>query len=119
MLASQYRFHGHGSLRFVYAKGKVVRSDTFILKYSTNPRRDVPRIAVVISKKVLKSAVARNRVRRRYYEAMRRRLPDLAVGCDLVLIITSPEALVRPAEQIERSIESALTATGLYKQPKN
>lgn len=119
MLATKYRFHGHGSLRYVYSKGKVVRSDLFVLKYSLNPRRTRPRIAVVVSKKIAKSAVSRNRIRRRYYEAMRRRLPHLDIGCDIVLIITSPASLFAEANEIEAKLEASLRRTDLYSADKN
>ncbi len=115
MLSSLYRFHGHGSLRFVYAKGQVVRSKYFILKYSPNPRRTVPRVAVVVSKKIMKPAVGRNRIRRRLYEAIRHELPQLNERTDIVFIVISPEVMTAPAEEINRSVSSALKQANLYK----
>ena len=72
MLAFKNRFHGHGSLRYVYRNGKVIRHHQMTLKWTTNPRRKTPRVAVVVGKKIYKGAVGRNRIRRRVYEAMRR-----------------------------------------------
>ena len=54
MLAYKNRFHGHGSLRFVYANGKSIRSQKMVVKYTTNPKRVESRFSVVVSKKVLK-----------------------------------------------------------------
>jgi ribonuclease P protein component len=116
MLSSRNRFHGHGSLRFVYSRGQVVRSKSFILKYSENKRRTQPRIAVVVSKKVIKSAVKRNRIRRRLYEAIRLELPRLSPQSDIVLIVTSVEVLVSPSNHITDSVGGVLERASLYKE---
>lgn len=117
MLASKNRFHGHGSLRFVYARGKVNRSKHFVCKYSHNPRRSTPRVAVVVSKKVVKSAVKRNRIRRRMYEAIRLELPRLIPQTDLVYIVVSPDLLVIPHLELVGGIQRTLQASELYKTP--
>ena len=49
------------------------------------------RFAVVISKKVIKSAVGRNRVRRRVYEALRLMLPEYTEKKDCIFVIYSKE----------------------------
>jgi ribonuclease P protein component len=67
MIARRYRFHGYNALSYVYKQGRTARSRTCLLKYAANPRRDVCRVAVVVSKKVSKSAVVRNRIRRRMF----------------------------------------------------
>ena len=71
MLAQKFRFHGHGSLRYLYKNGDAVRSHLITLKYIANPRRKTSRFTVVVGKKVIKSAVKRNRIRRRVYEVVR------------------------------------------------
>lgn len=105
MLPAPYRFHGHNSLRFVYAHGKAVRSQALTLKWTTNPRRKKSRVAVVVSKKVLKSAVGRNRIRRRVYEYMRTRLPDLNAVYDIVWIVTSAEVRTMPAPELAQILD--------------
>ena len=74
MISQQYRFHGHASVRYVLNKGKQARSKELSLKCAGNQRRRTSRMAVVVSKKVLKHAVDRNRTRRRIYEQLRLRL---------------------------------------------
>jgi ribonuclease P protein component len=115
MLSSRYRFHGHGSLRFVYAKGEVVRSKFFICKSLPNHRRSAPRIAIVVSKKVMKSAVKRNRIRRRLYEAVRAELPRLQERADIVFIVISPEVLTASPDELTKTIQSCLAQSDLYK----
>lgn len=116
MLAFKYRFHGHGSLRYVYAHGKAVRSRLVTLKYSFHPKRKNPRVAVVISKKVIKGAVGRNRVRRRVYEVMRHELPLVKHNADIVLLIFSSEVLNLPAEELKAAVQQLLKEADIYKK---
>lgn len=116
MLAQRYRFHGHGSLRFLYKNGQAERSRTITLKHIANPRRNDARVAVVISKKVLKSAVLRNRVRRRVYEIVRQELPKLDRPYDLVFLIFSGEVLTMPQEELVGQIKHLTAAADIYKK---
>lgn len=70
MLAKKFRFHGHHSLDYTYRQGKTVRSPVMSLRYTQSKGSNF-RIAVVVSKKVSKSAAVRNKIRRRVYEAIR------------------------------------------------
>jgi ribonuclease P protein component len=115
MLPFRYRFHGHGGLRFVYKNGRAVRSHLLTLKYSPNPRRHDSRFAVVVSKKVHKGAVGRNRIRRRMYEALRQELPRLKTPIDLALIISSSELMTIPPEELHQTLQDLLTQADLYK----
>ena len=72
MISVRHRFHGYGSLRTVYQRGQTVRGPAITLKYRyRGPQRQPYRVAVVVSRKVHKSAVVRNRIRRRLYEIVR------------------------------------------------
>lgn len=119
MIPFSYRFHGHNSLRYVYKNGQVVRSRFATLKSSTNKHRKLSRIAVVISKKVLKSAVLRNRVRRRVYEYIRQQMPRLNDNYDLVVIVTASELLTMPADELTTQLEQLFVQAGLYNPDKN
>ena len=114
MIAAPFRFKGHNSLRYVYSKGKAVRSPSLTIKFIANERRKKPRFSVVISKKVLKSAVGRNRVRRRIYEYIRLRLPDLQAVHDIVIICTSSELRTIPADELTRQLDAMFEKTELF-----
>lgn len=101
MIGRKHRFHGHGSLGYVYQNGKTVRGPLTALKYAPNSRRDSYRLAVVVSKKVNKSAVARNRIRRRAYEAFRRHLAE-DQSYDLVLTVFSERIADLPADELDK-----------------
>lgn len=115
MLAFKYRFHGHGSLRFVYAHGQAVRSRLMTIKYSRHPKRRHPRVAVVVSKKVYKGAVGRNRIRRRLYEIIRQELPKFHENQDVVIIVFSSEILTTPHEELQASVTQLFETAGIYK----
>ena len=119
MLAAKNRFHTRGSIRYVYSNGRPVRSRLFTIKSVSHPRRHDPRIAVVVSKKIAKSAVQRNRIRRRLYEAFRARLPQLPQGADVVCIVGSVEAQTVEFSELETALDQLLTEAGLYKTAKN
>ena len=116
MLAFKYRFHGHGSLKYVYAHGQTVRSHLITLKYSSHPKRKNPRIAIVISKKIIKGAVGRNRVRRRLYEIMRHEIPNVKENSDIVLLVFSAEVRDMPAEELKQTVQHLLQETDIYKK---
>ena len=120
MLSAKYRFHGHGSLRYVYRNGQSIRSRTITLKFSSNPRRKQSRVTVVVSKKVLKSAVGRNRIRRRIYEIVRHRLHKTNAVYDIALMVFSSEVISMPSDELEAVIDQLFETAGFYVlSPKN
>lgn len=115
MIPFRFRFHGHGSLRYVYRNGDMVRRRQISVKYSINPRRKKPRFAVVVSKKVLKSAVGRNRIRRRVYEIIRTEMPLLRPDIDVAVMIFSAEVRTEAHAELQRNIQTIFRDAGLYK----
>lgn len=70
---------------------------------------------MVISKKVLKSAVGRNKVRRRLYEYLRVNTDRLNNVYDIVIICTSAELRTLPYAQITEQLDQLFTKGNLYK----
>jgi ribonuclease P protein component len=91
MIHQTHRFHGRSSLRFVYQRGKTMRTPFFALRYALNNRRTTYRLAVVVSRKVSKSAVVRNRIRRRLYEVVRQLDGGISASFDVVINVYSLE----------------------------
>jgi len=114
MIPVKYRFHGHGSLRYLFKNGEAVRSRYITLKYIANPKRKHSRFAVVVSKKVHKSAVGRNRMRRRLYEIIRLEQPKLAGVYDVAIIITNAEVLSAPHDELTAGLTELFTRAGMY-----
>lgn len=117
MLSFKHRFHGHNSLRYVYKNGHAERTRLITLKYTKNPHRKHSRVAVVISKKVLKSAVGRNRVRRRLYEIVRHRLPNVTHPTDIVLLVFSSEVATMAHDELEQVVDQLFESVETYHKP--
>lgn len=90
MLSKKYRFHSRGGVRYTYKNGKSIRGSRISLVFAENSRGK-QRFAVVISKKVLKSAVGRNRIRRRVYEAIRMEQAKIQKPVDCIFNIYNKE----------------------------
>ena len=114
MIPYSHRFHGHNSLRYVYKNGDVARSRCATLKTTPNTRRKDARVSVVVSKKVLKSAVLRNRVRRRIYEYIREVLPRITTPHDVVVIVTHSEVLTMSHEDLHAQLDQLFAQAHLY-----
>lgn len=107
MLSKKYRFHGHGSLNYLFRNGKGERSAIFGLRYTENLCRPRMRVAVIISKKVFKSAVKRNRARRRTFEILRELLPE-TTRYDLAITIFSPEIIDATHNELKKQLTDLL-----------
>ncbi len=113
MITSANRFHGYNALRSVYTRGLTVRGPLMALKYVANPRRSSYRAAVVVSRKVHKSAVVRNRIRRRIFEILRNQEPYMGQAHDIVITAFSDQLAVVPAGELQDQITSALERAGI------
>lgn len=113
MISRVHRFHGHGSLRYVYQHGQTVRGPLTAIKFVQNDRRASYRAAVVVSKKVNKSAVVRNRIRRRLYEQIRLLCSDLIKPYDMVITVFHDQLATLPADEIERLVRAQLLQAGI------
>lgn len=114
MLKYQFRFHGHGSLNFLYRNGKSARLRRVAVRYVPNYRRPNGRIAVVVGKKVSKSAVVRNRIRRRVFEVVRTHLDHIKPQTDIAITVFSAEYAVIPAPELQDEMIQLLKSAGLY-----
>ena len=100
MLSQKYRFHSRGGVRYTLQKGI----------YHPNSR-GYQRFGVVVSKKVLKSAVGRNRIRRRVYEAIRAELPNFPHPYDCLFVIYNKSILRLPFSELRTLIHDLLQRT--------
>jgi ribonuclease P protein component len=105
MIGRSNRFHGHGSIKRLHTTGKTVRTGMMALRFAPNQRRDSYRLAVVVSRKVSKSAVVRNRIRRRLYERVRILSSDFTEPTDLVLYVYDEALAALPADKLARDVD--------------
>lgn len=113
MIARKFRFHGYGSLNYVYKNGQAVRGTLCSLKYAKNTRRKNFRVAVVVSKKVHKSAVMRNRTRRRVYEIIRAHQDQIKEPYDIVISVFSEQVVALPDKELNALITNNLSKANI------
>ena len=110
MLNHKYRFHSRGGVRYVYKKGKTVRNPKMSLVFVENTR-GFTRVAVVVSKKVEKTAVKRNRIRRRVYEVVRLNFDKIPKKQDYIFVVYSKEVLKMPFSDLEKLVGELVAET--------
>ncbi len=71
----------------VFKKGKAVKGSFLFIKYRNN-ELGVPRFGFVVSAKIAKKAVERNRIRRILSESIRDKVKNLG-GYDIIVFATS------------------------------
>lgn len=114
MLAHSLRFHRRNAINYIHKNGRSVRGDKISLKHIEN-NRDQSRIAVVVSKKVDKRAVVRNRIRRRIYEIVRTEWNTLLPGHDVVITVFDPSLATIPAGETRAAVIDLLKKAELIK----
>lgn len=108
MLIGRHRFHGYNSLKLVYKKGQTARNQTLSVRYMRRDPGKPYRVAVVVSRKVSKSAVVRNRIRRRIYESIRQQAAIVPPGTDLVFTVYSDQVATIDAVALSQAVEQLL-----------
>ena len=108
MIPRKHRFHGMNSLKFVHSRGQTFRGPLFAIKSLHNKRRDTFRVAVVVSKKVHKSAVVRNRIRRRIYQAIREYEQLITLPYDIVVMVYSDRVAELPSQSLHTQLKKQL-----------
>lgn len=113
MLSSSNRLTASKDIMKVLRTGQRTGAGPFVV-YAMRNRTGELRMTVVISKKVDKRAVVRNRCRRRVREAFRPLLPNLTSGFD-ILVYIKQDMSVGPFEQVEQDIAAGCRKLGLLK----
>ena len=108
MIGRAHRFHGINALNGVYRRGKTTRASTISLRYAARTADKPYRVAVVVSRKVNKSAVVRNRIRRRIYAAVRESDESIKPGADLVFTVFSDNVTQMAAPELKQTVAKLL-----------
>lgn len=111
MLGRRHRFHGYNSLRSVYERGQTIRGNNLSLRFVRRDPSRPYRAAIVVSRKVNKSAVVRNRLRRRIYEQVRLNDSKIEPGTDLVFTVFSDKLLDLDPSTLEVLVKELLSKT--------
>lgn len=104
MIAKKHRFHGHNSVSRV--RGARASGQYFTVFYSNNKKNDF-RMAIVVSKKISKSAVTRNRIRRRLFESVRTQKLLDGQQVDTVFVVHTEDLATINADEITKQVAKA------------
>ncbi len=107
MLPKQQRFHTQGAVRRVMQHGRPTRGRHMMAK-SADSKYPTSRIAVIVSKKVYKAAVKRNRIRRRIYNIVRHELAHHTTSKDITITVFSPDVLLLDFPSLEKELKLIL-----------
>ena len=94
----------------MYKNGKTVRGAKMSLTFTPN-NRGFTRVGVVVSKKVDKRAVVRNRIRRRIYEIIRLNLEMVPKKMDYIFVVYAKEVERMKFQELERIIGELVAET--------
>ena len=103
MLTQKNRLKKRKDIENVFKKGKTIAGRLVFLKLLKN-KLDFNRFALIVSLKISKKAVVRNKIRRQLRALIKDSLSDIKTGFD-ILIIAKPEIIDKNYQEIENDIE--------------
>jgi ribonuclease P protein component len=90
----------------------LIRGAKISLVFAKNTRGK-QRFAVIVSKKVLKSAVGRNRIRRRVYEVLRATLPKINGPVDCLVMVFASDVETMDFKDLQEILLELLKKAGV------
>ena len=100
----------------VMTQGKILHSPFFtirLMKTATTSLKET-RFSVVVSKKIVKTAVERNKIRRRVYSIVRASIGKISPGFHIVLLAKQP-LLKAKIQDIATDLSTLFVKSGLIK----
>ncbi|MDD3284886.1 MAG: ribonuclease P protein component [Patescibacteria group bacterium] len=86
MIAKKFRFGKKADFDRVFNSQNKFYSNNFVLRfYKTKNLNN--RFSIVVSKKISKKAVVRNKIRRRVYEILRFNLEKMKISYDIIFLV--------------------------------
>jgi ribonuclease P protein component len=116
MLKKRFRLVKEKDFKKIFKQGKASYAKIFILKFLANGL-EASRYGIVISTKVSKKSVERNKLKRQFRAAIKEIDKKFILGLDLVIVV-SPAALNQKYEFIKSELERMLFALKLFKLNK-
>ena len=114
MIPKKSRFIGNRTIERVYKSVRPHRSGAFNIRVKKS-NIDGYRLAVVVSKKVSKSAVVRNRIRRRVFEYARKNIagtPELS-GYEVIITVFEESTANIEAKELAKQLKNLFEKAGI------
>ena len=112
MLPKENRLHTDKEIKDLVKTGQTFFLPEMVIKYKAN-QDNITKAGFIVSTKVDKKAVVRNKVARQLREAIRDALPQLKVGYS-VLIIAKKKVLDLDFTKIKKQLDFAFNKLKLY-----
>ena len=111
MLPTINRIKKKKDFELIFKNSKSFKNSLFILRVAEN-NLGLNRFGFVVSQKVSKKAVVRNRIRRRLAEIIKGEIKNIKSGIDLVFIVLAG-ADKKDFSEVKSSVSNALAKLGL------
>lgn len=108
MLAQIYSLKGEKYIVDILKKGQKKQSDNFGVFFKNRKDDMIPKFAFVISKKISKLAVNRNRVKRAMSESVRHNVNKVPCGVDFVFL-AKKSIVGKSTEEIMKEVQDFLS----------
>ena len=106
MLAKKYKIAKKKDFERIFKQGKYYHQDFIGFKINKN-NLEFSRFGFIVSLKISKKAVVRNKIRRQLNEIIRLKLKEIKSGFDIV-ILTQPEIIGKSYQDIEKNLVDLL-----------
>lgn len=114
MLAKKFRLTEQKDFKRIQEEGKVYQSSSFGVATLEKSDEDVSRFGFIVSTKIAKDAVDRNRFKRAMSEAVRMCSVDIKNGFDVVFLAKT--SIIRiPTSEVMKEVRESLKAIGIVK----
>lgn len=114
MLSKKYKLNNPQDFKKVQTEGEVYQSKNFGIAYLKREDSEVSRFAFIVSTKISKDAVDRNRFKRTLSETVRLATIDLLPGFDVVFLAKT-SIVNTPASELMKEVREGLKKSGLTK----
>lgn len=113
MLPKKHRLSKHAEVTKTTARGRSFFSPSFILKSLTLPNSELAQFTVIVSSKAVKTAVARNRLKRVIRQAIHPYIKQIKPGQYVIIIKQSATTIT--SKDLATEVIEALTKSKLLK----
>jgi len=113
MLAKKNRLKRKKDFKLILKEGKMFKEDFLILKFVKN-NLNQSRFGIIVSQKISKKAILRNKVKRRIRESIKMELAEIKNGFDITLIAV-PGLETKSFHEIKGMIDKIFAKTKILK----
>jgi ribonuclease P protein component len=113
MLARKFRISRQKDFDYIFKNGRTYRGNYIVAKIAPNIN-DIPRFAVVVSKKISTKAIVRNLAKRRIKAMLIKLMPRLLAPSNVVVIVKKfPKD---DSISLQRDVEEVLVGARIFRK---